>query len=134
MLFEQSILQAIIEERRLLVIAAVKSKGQPEESSLQAKIRNLDKSIRAYLIPDTLQPTEVKREYDSDCDSEAPSEATSLFSRTTVEFHLHSKRKGESSKSQEEAHFDKVFRKTNLFVKYIKTRNKQHYRQVRSRK
>lgn len=119
MLVEHGILLTLIEQRTSQVISLAQANGQQiRGNEACSKIRVLDQIIRTYLIP---SPTpEIKQEWDSDCNTESPSEdQESIFSKETIEFTLKKKREHHQSE---------------LVVPYIKTRQTQYYRKIVNKK
>lgn len=115
MLLEQSILQALVEERKFYVIELYKDRSNRR---LQSRIRVLDTAIRSYLEP------EIKVEYTSEGETESTS---SIQSNTTVD-------EREYTRQQVAAKFYRVYNNSDFFVKYIRTRKRQYFRKIRSSK
>lgn len=123
MLINQSILQA----------ALLQERGSPRSASIFHHIQILDLIIRDHLT----EKSPVKEEYNSECPTEAPSEDSQAESKIngsieTIEFTQYIRQQRKKRREQKTIEkFEREFNKSTLFVKYIKTRNKQHFREVR---
>lgn len=118
-----------MEERKELIIIQAKYPAKKEEAV--TKIREIDNLIRLYLTPaeESARHPEIKTEYNSDCESEVPSE-DSDYSKSTVNWsEFVEKRRAEQEWVKQQA-FNRIFRKSDLYVTYMKTRKRQYYRKI----
>lgn len=123
MLVKQGILQAAIFERKNLVIEYENQTEQVLRKPILNKIIDIDNLIRCYLT----SPIEfIKKEYNSECETESTSSNNSLWERETIRFENYQS-KGENQKL---GNFEQVNRNSEVLVEYIKTRRRQYFRKI----